>query len=224
MNLLAIDTSTDRATVALQVGTDKLILEQDNIRQHAQMLLPMIEQLLVEADCALSQLNGIIFGRGPGSFTGLRIACSIAKALAFSHNLPLYPVSGLAAIAFQAFQQSSTRNPEHVVLSVIDARMNQLYWGVFSSNSFLVDEQVSSPQTIVVPEPNAIVLAGVQFAPYQAALSASLTNRIMSVATHYPSASAMIDLVTMGQFSPVSVVDAEPVYIRNQVTQGAVHG
>ena len=87
MNLLAIDTSTDHATVALAFGNELLSEEQGSMRQHAQFLLPMVERLLTSASLSFSQLDGIVFGCGPGSFTGLRIACSVAKAFAFAHDL-----------------------------------------------------------------------------------------------------------------------------------------
>ena len=104
MNLLAIDTSTEHATVAVTAHGELFSEEQGSMRQHAQFLLPMVERMLGLAGLSLTQLDGIVFGRGPGSFTGLRIACSVAKGLAYAHDLPLYPVSSLAAIAYEAHQ------------------------------------------------------------------------------------------------------------------------
>jgi len=104
MKLLAIDTSTDRASVAISLGNELYAEEQDGLRQHAQLLLPMVERLLAHAGLSFSQLDAIVFGRGPGSFTGLRIACSVAKGLAYAYDLPLYPVSSLAAIADEVYQ------------------------------------------------------------------------------------------------------------------------
>src|ERR1700733_12183845 len=105
MNLLAIDTSTTRASLAINLGGEILSKEQDAQHSHARLLLPMIEQLLAEAQLTINQLDGIVYGCGPGSFTGLRIACSIAKGLAYAHDLPLFPVSSLAAIAHKALQK-----------------------------------------------------------------------------------------------------------------------
>lgn len=146
MNLLAIDTSTELASVALLYNGRLASREQGAQRQHAQLLLPMIEELLTSAGIELKQLDGIVFGEGPGSFTGLRIACSIAKGLAYAANLPLYPVSSLLAIASQENIQEGT-----AVLSVIDARMNQLYWGYYflsspESNLSFPDSNLSSPR------------------------------------------------------------------------------
>ena len=103
MKLLAIDTSTERASVALAVGQEIQSREHLAQRQHAQFLLPVIDELLSEAGLTISQLDGIVFGRGPGSFTGLRIACSIVKGLAYAHDLAVYPVSSLLTIANDAF-------------------------------------------------------------------------------------------------------------------------
>ena len=95
MKLLAIDTSTEIASVALMIGNELTCEEQGSQKTHAQLLLPMIDKLMVDAGLQLNQLDGIIFGCGPGSFTGLRIACSIAKGLAYAHDLGLIPVSSL---------------------------------------------------------------------------------------------------------------------------------
>lgn len=103
--LLAIDASTDQASVALLINGVSISEEQGSQRTHAQILLPMIDKLLTEANSSLNQLDGIVFGCGPGSFTGLRIACSMAKGLAYAHDLPLIPVSSLAAIAWTARQK-----------------------------------------------------------------------------------------------------------------------
>ena len=128
MTLLAIDTSTERATVALAVGDTVFHDEKHNVREHAQCLLPMINGLLEKAAVSLSQLDGIVFGCGPGSFTGLRITCSMAKALAYAHDLPLFPVSSLAAIANKVYHVTENLKPDTHVLAMLDARMQQVYF------------------------------------------------------------------------------------------------
>ena len=102
MNLLAIDTSTEQASVGLL--NDDVVTERfhPSQRQHAHFLLPLIDELLSDSSVSLNQLDGIIFGRGPGSFTGIRIACSVAKDLAYAHDLPLFTCSTLSAIAEEA--------------------------------------------------------------------------------------------------------------------------
>ncbi|MCX7118694.1 MAG: tRNA (adenosine(37)-N6)-threonylcarbamoyltransferase complex dimerization subunit type 1 TsaB, partial [Legionellales bacterium] len=133
MNLLAIDTSTEIASVALSLGTAIHSLEQIGVRQHAQHLLPMIQSLMQEQSLQWSALQGIVFDAGPGSFTGLRIACSIAKALAYAHDLPVFGVSSMQAIAFQARAQQADCG----VLACVDARMQEIYWAYYPPDEVL---------------------------------------------------------------------------------------
>ena len=221
MNILAIDTSTELASVAILAHGEIQSEEQGSMRQHAQFLLPMIQRLLAAAGLTFSQLDGIAFGRGPGSFTGLRIACSVAKGLAYAHDLPLFPVSGLAAIADEVYQTATDgRN----VLAMIDARMQQVYWGFFSGVSFEVQEHVSSAADISLGSINAMILAGVGFESYAVQLAEDLQARIVKQCTVFPKAAAMIRLVQNGHIQAVSVADALPVYVRNQVTHGIEKG
>lgn len=219
MNLLAIDTSTEFASVALAIHGKLYNEEQSAQRLHAQFILPMIERLLAQASCQLAALDGIVFGCGPGSFTGLRIACSVAKGLAYAHNLHLYPVSSLAAI----IEKVSLSRPDYCsaarVLAMIDARMQQVYWTLAEQNGILiVPEQVSSVELIDLQESTPLILAGVGYELYQAQLPLKITNKILSTMTVYPHAEAMIGLVNRHLIKPVFANEASPVYIRNQVT------
>jgi tRNA threonylcarbamoyladenosine biosynthesis protein TsaB len=220
MNLLAIDTSTDHATVALAFGSELLSDEQGSLRQHAQFLLPMIERLLASASLSFSQLDAIVFGCGPGSFTGLRIACSVAKGLAYAHDLPMYPVSGLASIAYEAKQAHGIDSD---VLAIIDARMQQVYWGCFSKSAIHTQEQVSAPSEIRVNSPK-LVLAGTGYEEYLPLFPENLSQQIIKHMPIYPNASSMIRLVQNNHITPVNAADALPVYIRNQVTSGGGNG
>ncbi|WP_332248026.1 tRNA (adenosine(37)-N6)-threonylcarbamoyltransferase complex dimerization subunit type 1 TsaB [Legionella tunisiensis] len=138
---MSIDTSTEKASVALTLNGDIRCEEQEVQRQHARMLLPMIDRLLADSGACLNQLDAIVYGCGPGSFTGLRIACSVAKGLAYSHDLPLFPVSSLAAIANEVRVQNQLAN-DAAILAVLDARMNQLYWACFAGDAKEGAEQV----------------------------------------------------------------------------------
>ncbi|PJE10890.1 tRNA (adenosine(37)-N6)-threonylcarbamoyltransferase complex dimerization subunit type 1 TsaB [Legionella sp.] len=223
MNLLAIDTSTECASIALLRNGELRSDEQGTQRSHARLILPMVENLLAEAEWSLSQLDAIVYGRGPGSFTGLRIACSVAKGLAYAQDLPLYPVSSLAAIANEALQQES--NPqEAAVLVVLDARMNQLYWAYFNAQSYQVDEQVSFVADIGLEDEKPLILAGVGYESYLPQFSPAIQKRMDKMLTIYPKAEAMIRLVLTGKIDAVSAADALPVYIRNQITQGEPRG
>ncbi len=220
MNLLAIDTSTETATVALSIGNELVCEEQPSLRQHAQVLLPMIERLLAATSSSLKQLDAIAFGRGPGSFTGLRIACSIAKAMAYAHDLPLYPVSSLSAIAWGA-HEIENQNRQAKILAVLDARMKEYYWGCFSPQEFVCEEKVTAPEMIELGA-DSIILAGVDFDV--SLFNADLQQRIVQQSVIYPEARFMIKLVRAGAATPVSAADALPVYVRNQVTQGESRG
>lgn len=224
MNLLAIDTSTELASVALAVGDEMLTEEQGHLRQHAQFLLPMIERLLAAAQLRLNQLDGIVFGRGPGSFTGLRITCSVAKALAYAHSLPMYPVSSLLAIANEVYQMDPIIAPETQVLAMIDARMHQVYWGCFARDSVQPNEQVSSVTDMLLPSDAPLILAGVGFESYLAQLSPSIQAQIIKQQVVFPHARSMIRVAQSGQIQTVSAQEALPVYVRNQVVQGGSCG
>lgn len=221
MKLLAIDTSTDIASIALYHQQKFQSKEQTAQRQHAQCVIPMINELLVEAQLSIGQLDGIIFGRGPGSFTGLRIACSVAKGLAYAHDLPLFPVSSLEAIAAGISQQTTQENLG--ILALIDARMNQVYWACYHS-SYGEREQVSDAKAVMIPDNFPIWLAGVGYKTYTEQFSSSIRSRIQGETEVYPSAANMIRLVLEKHIQPVSVEQALPVYLRNQVVQGGVHG
>ncbi|MDF1677204.1 MAG: tRNA (adenosine(37)-N6)-threonylcarbamoyltransferase complex dimerization subunit type 1 TsaB [Legionellaceae bacterium] len=213
MNLLAIDTSTSRASLALRFQGQLLTSEEVSTRQHARVLLVMIEALLAEAGAGFDALDGIVFGEGPGSFTGIRIACSVAKGLAYAHDLPLFPVGGLQAIAYDV------RRFEKPVLAVLDARMNQLYWS-FGADTKVV---VSAPCDVHVPKRAEIILAGTGFEPYLNQLPEVLREAIVSQHNVFPDASTMIEIVELGGVEAVSAEKAMPVYVRDQVT-GGVHG
>lgn len=222
MKLLAIDTSTELASVALMVGSELSYKEQTNQRSHAQFILPMIEQLLGDAELSLTQLDAIVFGRGPGSFTGLRIACSVAKGLAFAHDLGVIPVSSLSAIAFQAREEA--KNPSLPVLAVIDARMHELYWGYYLTGQLDTSEQVTPAGQLNVATKNPFVLAGVGIDLYWQEISSELKSHIHSQFSIYPHALSMVRIAEQEGISPINAVDAQPIYVRNQVTQGGSGG
>jgi len=222
MKLLAIDTSTELASVAIMVGEEITCEEQDSQKTHPQLLLPMIDRLMVHAGLQMNQLDGIIFGCGPGSFTGLRIACSIAKGLAYAHDLGLIPVSSLASIAFAARELNNNMNLP--ILAVLDARMHELYWAYFAQDKLLAEDRVNAAPEIQLPTPQPVVLAGVGIDEYWPEFSDSIKSQIITKVTLYPNAAAMIRLAMSAEIKPVPAVQAEPVYVRNQVTQGGSRG
>ncbi|WP_115707047.1 tRNA (adenosine(37)-N6)-threonylcarbamoyltransferase complex dimerization subunit type 1 TsaB [Legionella sainthelensi] len=216
MKLLAIDTSTEMASIALLTGKELLCEEQSNPKTHAQFILPMINKLMVHAGLQMNQLDGIVFGRGPGSFTGLRIACSIAKGLAYAHDLGLIPVSNLAAIAWSARQQIQDSNLP--VLTVLDARMHEMYWAYFAKDEWVAEERVNPVHEINILEEQSVVLAGVGVDLYWEDFTSNTKSLVNQQLLINPSAAAMIQLAQFSALQPVSAALAQPIYIRNKVT------
>ncbi len=176
MKLLALDCSTETCSVALYendstavAGDGRIVLEhcEPASRQHTQRLLPMVEQVLAASGNSLSQLDYIAFGRGPGSFTGLRIALGAVQGLAFGANRPVVPVSTLAGLAQSALGETAGRDSDERVLAAIDARMGEVYWACFASQNGLVtplgDERLTAPGALVAQwarESEATIAAG----------------------------------------------------------------
>ncbi len=123
--ILAVDTATENCSVALKVGNEIIARCEMAPREHTTKILPMVDSVLAEAGLTLNQLDALAFGRGPGSFTGVRIGIGIAQGLAFGAELPMIGVSTLAAMAQQAFRKQQATH----VLAAIDARMNEIYVG-----------------------------------------------------------------------------------------------
>jgi tRNA threonylcarbamoyladenosine biosynthesis protein TsaB len=228
VNYLAIDASTEACSVALQVN-DKLYSRYDICPQsHSLQLLPMVDEVLTEAGIKLSQCHGLIFGRGPGSFTGVRIGVGVAQGLAFSANLPVIGVSSLQAMAQLAFMQGKVEGQESGVISAIDARMGEIYNGYF----MLDEHNIMQPQcaeTVIAPEQlaqqlstvvrNAEYGVGSAWDAYEEVLS-SLKSNTGSPDILFPSAEAMlaIGINLLEQGKGVAAEDAQPVYVRDTVS------
>ncbi len=126
-NILTIDTSSEACSVALQWGNDAVFRFTDQPRKHAELVLPMVNEVLQQAGVQLRQLDAIGFGRGPGSFTGLRIAAGTVQGLAYGADLPVLALSSLQGLAQRAFREFGWQQ----VHAAFDARMGELYWGSY---------------------------------------------------------------------------------------------
>jgi tRNA threonylcarbamoyladenosine biosynthesis protein TsaB len=150
--ILAIDTSTQACSCALNL--DGVIVEHFEIlpRQHADRLLFMIDSLMNEQALTYSDLNAVAFGQGPGSFTGLRIAAGVTQGIAFGADIPVIPVSTLASMALQVRKKEND-----VVFSSLDARINEVYWGVYTvkgnSVSSISNEGLCKPEDLPLSVP-----------------------------------------------------------------------
>ena len=157
MNLLAIDTVTEMASIALLSSDDVLIDEALVPQKHTKVILPMIQRQMTKAGLSFAQLDAIAFSRGPGSFTGLRICASITQGLAIAHDLPVIPVSSLQILAQGAYRED---NSKLNIAACLDARRNEVYWGAYklvtqadgSSLMTLVGEEVVTAPGLVETE------------------------------------------------------------------------
>jgi tRNA threonylcarbamoyladenosine biosynthesis protein TsaB len=223
VKLLALDTATEVCSAALWL--DGLISTREQIRPrgHGELILPMIEQLLQEAGVPLGELDAIAFGRGPGAFTGVRLAVSIAQGLGFSVGVPLIAISDLRAIAAQAMLQQ----PQGVdrVLVCQDARMEEVYWGCYQRSQYLcsavADEAVSPPARVMLPSAWAgapVWGAGSGFAAYPVGLSGCV-GQLTEVFAHLrPRAREIAALAAMdGHTAAIAPEQAQPVYLRDTV-------
>lgn len=152
MNILAFDTSSVACSVAIQYKNETKSLHQIAPMQQGQLVLPMIKELLDSFSITLSQLDAIAFGCGPGSFTGIRIASSVAQGIGFALSLPVIPVSSMAAIAEAVYLEKQWPN----LFIALDARMNQIYWAIYQVQqeklTILGNEVICSPQEVHLPE------------------------------------------------------------------------
>jgi tRNA threonylcarbamoyladenosine biosynthesis protein TsaB len=150
-DVLAIETSSTACSVALGRGDDVLSRHRLAPRQQIELVLPLVDELLAERGIRMAGLGGIAFGRGPGSFTGIRIALSVTQGLALAHGLPVLPISSLAALAQGAFRQTGHSR----LLVAQDARMGEVYWATYeivAGRARLIGtEQLSAPGAVRVP-------------------------------------------------------------------------
>ena len=153
MKILAIDTATENCSAALLIDGNVRSREIEMERGHAERILPMVDDLLSEAGITLQDLDAIAFGRGPGSFTGVRLAVTVTQGLAFGAGLGVVPVSDLRAVAQRAFDSDATLTR---ALVCNDARMSEVYWACYERGGDGLarlegEERVSKPSEVKLP-------------------------------------------------------------------------
>ncbi|HET7921707.1 MAG TPA: tRNA (adenosine(37)-N6)-threonylcarbamoyltransferase complex dimerization subunit type 1 TsaB [Gammaproteobacteria bacterium] len=220
MKLLALDTATGCCSVALLLDGEILQRERTLERAHAETVLPMAHELLKEADCRLTQLDGIAFGRGPGGFTGVRVAVSVVQGLAFGAELPVVPVSDLAALAMAAGRlHRQTR-----VLACMDARMGEVYAGTYELDVAECvlhgEEAVLVPDALVLPGDGVWFGAGSGFATYgdvlRERLGVQLGDTDDGMLPHARDIAALAAIMFQ-RGEALAVEQALPVYLRDRV-------
>ena len=216
MKLLVIDTSTEWCSAALWLDGRIVARRVLAGQQHSSLLLPMVDELLRESAISLRQLDGIGYGAGPGSFTGLRIACAVTQGLALGADLPVAGVSTLESIAEQTGAEQ--------VLAVLDARMAEVYWAAYQRNGAgwhcVTEPALALPESVSVPEGGVWVGAGNGFAALGEVLRPCLAAHLTRIDdTLMPDAAAMAVLAAQAfeRGEGMDAALAAPIYLRDKV-------
>jgi len=222
MNLLAIETATEACSVALIHGDEVIARSELAPRRHAERVLPMADELLAEAGLGKHALDAIAVGRGPGAFTGVRLAVSLAQGMALALDLPVVTVSSLAALALEAPDDGDA---DTAILAVIDARMGEIYAASYRRDGkgglvALDDERVCTAESLLLPEVSAWQVVGTGWATYEAALRERLgAEPRYADGARYPQAVHVAELAARefraGRALPPE--QALPVYLRDKV-------
>ncbi len=225
MKILAIDTASDACSAALWLDGDINECYELAPRQHTSLILPMVESLLLEAGLVLTQLDAVAFGRGPGAFTGVRIATGVIQGLALGADLPVVPVSSLAALAQGAYRTHQKKN----ILAAFDARMGEVYWGQYClADNSLVElmgsELVCTPQAVpILSERLDWFGVGHGWAAYanelnRACQAINISARDIDYLPHAQDV-AQLAVNDFKQGLAVSAEQALPVYLRDNVVR-----
>jgi tRNA threonylcarbamoyladenosine biosynthesis protein TsaB len=216
VKILAIDTATERCSAALL--TDERCIERsiETARGHAELILPMVESVLRESGLRLQDLDGLAYGRGPGAFTGVRIAVGVVQGLGYGADLPTVGISDLAAIAQQVAR------PNDRVLVCMDARMGEVYWATFdcSAETGLVvpdgAERVARPENVTAS--GAItVLAGAGFGAHRQLMQLSPNSAVHDSALPRAREIGLLARPELAGGRGKPAMAAQPVYLRDSV-------
>ncbi len=213
MNLLALETSTDPGSVALWHDGELIAHDCPSGLSNSETLLPLAALVLREAGLSFADLDAIAFASGPGSFTGLRVACGVAQGLAFAHDLPLVAVGTLDAMALASGGQR--------VIVALDARMGEVYFGFFVDGRQRGEIGVYRPESVPLPESEAWLACGNGLAAYPL-----LRERLSPFASTWqaelmPSAAAVARLAVARyeRGERLDPADAVPLYVRDKVAK-----
>lgn len=221
MNLLAIETATEACSVALVHGDEVIARSELAPRRHAERVLPMADELLAEAGLARHALDAIAVGRGPGAFTGVRLAVSLAQGMALALDRPVITVSSLAALALEAPDDRD----DTAILAVIDARMGEIYAASYRHDGAggllaLDHECVCTADALLLPEGRDWQVVGSGWATYETVLRERLgTAPRFADGARYPQAVHVAELAAR-EFKAGRAQAPElalPVYLRDKV-------
>ena len=230
MKLLAVETATEACSAALYI--DDIVTERFELtpKEHTRLILPMIDSLMTDAGLNPQQLDALAFGCGPGSFTGVRIATGVIQGIALGADLPVVPVSTLAAIAQDFFDNNSKAQAElstfNVAFTAMDARMGEIFWGVYQPDEqgfaeLIGKESVTPAANVEFPDMNGVGI-GSGWGVYKQELMIRLAGRVSYCENdNLPRAGAIARLGVRG-FKlglAVAVELAMPVYLRDKVAK-----
>lgn len=226
MTLLALDTATEACSAALWHKGQLLSRSEIVPREHTQRILPLIDELMEQASLSIQDIDAIIFCRGPGSFTGVRIGIGIAQGLALGAGLPMLGFSSLVVLAQGALRQLQAEK----VLVAIDARMGEVYWAEYRLNRETGLWSGQETEQVITPEKARLRIqqlsgcwhyAGTGWLAYPQ-LQQVIEQQSYQLVVTLPDAEYMLDLaVAAWQQARVrlqSVEEIEPLYLRNEVT------
>ena len=223
MKLLAIETAAEACSAALFIDDEISLRYEMQPRKQSELIMPMLDDLMKEADLKPSQLDAVAFGCGPGSFTGVRIAAGVAQGVAFGADLPVVRVSTLAALA-----QGHYRNSGYIrVLPAFDARMQEIYWGCYQlQDSGLMGAQfpdeITAASKITLPAGSGWHGVGSGWDSYAEELSELVADGLESVTTDLFCSAHDVALLGVSGYSQGEAVQAEdalPQYLRDDVAK-----
>lgn len=219
MRVAAIETSTQWCSVALWCDGEIIGMERDAGQGHGELLLPMLERVLVLGGVSIRELDAVAFGAGPGSFTGLRIACGVAQGLAYAHDLPVIGVSTLEALA----EESGAAR----VFACLDARMREVYAAALERSvtpaagwRWISGPECVRPDAVTLPVTGEWIGCGDGFAAHADALRARLGARLVRVRAGLRPSAVAVARIAAHRAAAGEGVDAAlavPVYVRDKV-------
>ena len=224
MHLLAIETSEAACSAAIWSDGEVMEKYREQPRGHSELLLPMIDALLSESGISKPQLDAIAFGRGPGSFTGVRIAAAVTQGISFGLDIPVIPVSSLQVLAQGVYRTSAHQQ----VAAAFDARMSEVYWALCSADADGVmqlqgEEMVCAPEQVSQPQQGRWVGAGSGWDAYAVALSQRLSplleQQFPNLYCHAQDVAIIAAHALSQGDAAVTAAQALPIYLRNNVAK-----
>lgn len=222
MNIFALDTCSEQCSIALRyqgVFYQNAVMTQ---RGHSDVLLSMMDNVLADAGASMAEVDVLAFGRGPGSFTGVRVGVSVAQGIAFARDIPVVPVSSLAAVAQTA---GESLGQGHYAVAM-DARMGEIYCAHYYFDgklaSLMGEERVCPPEDFDIVNIESVIGVGTAWQEYQTVLTQQFGDRLSAhYDEYYPDAKSIVtlahDAAVRGDVLPAE--QALPVYLRDNVAK-----